>query len=285
MRIIALMPARNEDWIIGLSLRAALMWCDEVVVLDHASTDRTFEIVEEIRKETGRVTVLRSDSEGWHEMKHRQMLLEAGRDRGATHFSIVDADEVLTGNQLGLIRAQVEQLPPGGMLQLPMRNTYGAIDRYRRDGSIWGTAITTIAFADRPGLHWAASDGYHHHHREPYGARVSFRAYPNAFDGGVMHLQFASRRRLLAKHAWYQMHERLSYPSKPVGQIAQLYSMAPNWDGATILPAPPDWWEPYRHLLPLLKVDAEPWQEQQCRRFVEQHGRELFAGLNLFGVV
>ena len=41
MKLICLMPARNEDWIIGLSARAALMWCDELIVMDHASTDRT----------------------------------------------------------------------------------------------------------------------------------------------------------------------------------------------------------------------------------------------------
>jgi hypothetical protein len=33
-----------------------------------------------------------------------------------------------------------------------------------------------------------------------------------------------------------------------------------------------------------LDVDAEPWQEAEVRRLVAEHGRETFAGLDLFGV-
>jgi hypothetical protein len=40
MKLIGLMPVRGEDWILGLSARAALMWCDELVILLHSCTDR-----------------------------------------------------------------------------------------------------------------------------------------------------------------------------------------------------------------------------------------------------
>ena len=285
MKLVALMPARNEDWIIGLSLRIALMWCDHAVVLDHASTDGTREIIEQIRKETGRLTIIEAAEGGWAEMSHRQMLLEAGRREGATHFAIVDADEVLTANHLRSMRAEMSQLPAGGIAQIPMRNTYGAHDQYRRDGSIWGNALTSLAFADEPNLYWASPDGYQHHHREPFNGKVRYRTYPHAYDGGVMHLQFASRRRLLAKHAWYQMHERITYPGKAVGEIARLYSLAPDWNGANIEPTPAHWWDGYGHLMGFLDVDREPWQEAECRRLLTEHGAETFAGLNLFGVV
>lgn len=285
MRLISLMPARNEDWIIGLSLRAALMWCDGAVVLDHASTDRTREIVDQVARETGRVTVIEAAEGGWAEMSHRQMLLEAGRRERATHFAIVDADEILTANHLRTMRAEMSQLPAGGIAQIPMRNTYGAHDQYRRDSSIWGNALASVVFADDRSLYWSAPDGYHHHHREPFNGKVRYRTYPHAFDGGVMHLQFASRRRLLAKHAWYKMHERLAYPAKPVHDIDALYSLAPNWDGAHIEPTPAHWWDGYAHILGHMEVDREPWQEAECRRLLAEHGAEAFAGLNLFGVV
>src|SRR5580704_9704047 len=99
MNLIAVMPARNEAWVVGCSLRIALLWCDEVIVLDHASTDRTAEIVAEIAEQNpGRVHVISESCADWPEMSHRQRLLETARQQKATHVAIVDADEVLTGN-------------------------------------------------------------------------------------------------------------------------------------------------------------------------------------------
>ena len=52
MKLVGMMACRNDSWVIGLSLRVALMWCDEVVVLLHACTDRSEDIVREVNKET-----------------------------------------------------------------------------------------------------------------------------------------------------------------------------------------------------------------------------------------
>src|SRR3990167_2593871 len=54
MKLIGLMLARNEDWVIGCSLRAALRWCDAVVVALHACIDETQRIVSQISKESNR---------------------------------------------------------------------------------------------------------------------------------------------------------------------------------------------------------------------------------------
>ncbi len=55
MKIVGLLPVRNEEWIIAYTLRALLRWVDEVIVLNHASTDRTGDILLEIAAETCRV--------------------------------------------------------------------------------------------------------------------------------------------------------------------------------------------------------------------------------------
>src|ERR1700679_1270037 len=101
MKLVACMLARNGDWVIGLSARVALMWCDELVVVDHASTDRTRQILIEVRDEHGfpdRVHYLSDCQPRWDEMNQRQEMLEVAREHGATHCAIVDADEILTGN-------------------------------------------------------------------------------------------------------------------------------------------------------------------------------------------
>ena len=32
MKLVGIMPVRNEDWCLDLTARAALMWCDELVI-------------------------------------------------------------------------------------------------------------------------------------------------------------------------------------------------------------------------------------------------------------
>lgn len=287
MRLIGLMPCRNEDWILGLSARAALQWVDEIVILLHACTDNSAAIAGELATAYGeRVTVVNVLDAGWEEMNHRQMLLEMARRRGATHMAIIDCDEVLTGNLLGSVRDQAAQMQPGAIVQIPMRNMYGSINEYRSDHSIWGNTVTSLIFGDRADLNWRPAGGYQHHHREPYNGNIALRIYPQQLEGGVMHLQFASRRRLLAKHALYKMDEVIRFPGmRPVSECDHVYSMAPNWEGARLLPAPEGWWEPYREFLPFLNLEAEPWQERQCQRLLAQYGPEKFAGLNLFGVL
>lgn len=277
------MPLRNEAWIVGLSARVVLKWADHLVCLLHASTDRTEEIVEEVAAEhPGRVTILRESDSTWREMAHRQALLTAARELGATHVAITDADEVLTGNLLPIVRHQIELLRPGCYIEAGMPCMWRSLTEYRIDGRIWsGRQDLVLAFADAPGCSWKPIGGYDHHHRNPLGSQRSGRLLS---PGGVMHLQWCSWRRLTAKHAWYQMHERLRYPEKDVRKIAFLYGLAPDELGLRTSEAPAAWWLPYADLLHHVDLAAEPWHEAECRRLLDQHGAAMFRGLNLHGV-
>jgi len=113
--------------------------------------------------------------------------------------------------------------------------------------------------------------------------------------GGILHLQYSSRRRLLAKQALYKMTEVIRWHGRDtLAVINERY----NWsvygspqkpsqgDPAFDLTAvPPEWWEGYADLMQYLNVDAEPWQEAECHKLVEQYGRAKFDGLDLFGVI
>ena len=54
MNLVAVMPLRNEAWIVGLSARVALKWCDGLVCLLHASTDGTADIIADVAREQRR---------------------------------------------------------------------------------------------------------------------------------------------------------------------------------------------------------------------------------------
>lgn len=281
------MCAKNEEWIAGLTLRAALMWHDAIVVLDNGSTDRTAEIIREVETENQDRVFLLSEPGQWEEMRHRNSMLETARAHGATHITIVDLDEIVTGNLLPSIRQSCLLIGTDHILQLPLYNMRGSAERYHANG-LWGNRTGSIAFADDPALHWG---GDRFHHREPMGKRLAGYQDCAQGAGGIMHLWGVSERRLIARHALYKVTERLRWPEKDVRQIEFTYnqflkgSVGENPQNWTFAQTPPEWWAPYAHLMHHLHVDAEPWQEEAVRDAVAEHGRERFAGLDLFGVV
>src|ERR1017187_4630392 len=110
MNLVGLIVTRNSDWILGFSLRAALLWCDQVVVMMHNCTDDTGRIAAEVERESdGRVVCLVDQSAEWEERRLRQIMLEAARELlHATHIALIDDDEVLTADLLPRIRRMVE---------------------------------------------------------------------------------------------------------------------------------------------------------------------------------
>ena len=314
VKLVAIMPVRNEEWCLGLTTRAALMWCDEIVIGLHACTDNSAEIVHTLEAvqdisyaNPWRVTVLRQAEAEWVEMAQRQRLLEAARERDATHIAMIDADEILTGNLLGLsgarenIKSLIQTTKPSTVLQLPWLALPRTPDRYLMSG-VWGPGQqVSMAFKDEPAAHWALHDGRDFHHRNPMGLGRNFHAPLKPEQGGLMHLQFLSERRLRAKQALYKATEVLRWPAptmlngKRCGTDAILKAELNQMYGRAVYESDPmkyssadvplDWWLPYAHLMSYLDLseDKAPWQEIELKRLIAQHGAEKFAGLDFFG--
>ena len=288
------MPCRNEAWVLGLSARVALLWCDELVILNHASQDSTVDIIAELQREYGyRVHAISVPETTWSEMQHRQFMLELARAKQATHIAIVDADEILTGNLTDFAKNSALCVRPGQILQLPGYNMRGQIDRFHLDG-VWGKRWFSTAFRDDDRLHWSARDrgGYDHHQREPMGMQLLGHRPVVQGIGGVMHLWGVTERRLIARHAWYKITEAIKYPAKPRAEIDTMYSWAITGRNLNDCPqtwhyqkAPEEWWEPYGGLMHHLDLTVEPWQEGEARRLYASKPAALFDGLDLFGVV
>jgi hypothetical protein len=283
MKLIALMVVRNEDWVIGATLDAALRWCDGAAILLDRCTDNTEDEVARVAHYAGkRVTVGAIKSgDGWDEMSHRQTNLESGRMIGGTHFAIVDGDEILTHNLLPSIRDAVSGLQPGHVLDIPMIPVWDSLDTYRVECPTWSKAYITAAFADHPSLTWQpAHDGYQHHNRPPINHLDRVRKWQHE-DGGVMHLQFANQRRLLAKHVWYRMSDYLRWPDRDTAaKINWRYDLALK-PGGMLSPVPPTWWGNYRK--DDIRLDGCPYQEGLIADAIATHGRDRFHGLDLKG--
>jgi hypothetical protein len=291
MKIVSLTVTRNEEWVLGLSLRTALQWVDHAIVLDHASTDGTRKIVEEVMTEfPGRVSYFEEKNPVWMEMDHRQRTLDEGRKVGGTHFAIVDSDELPTANVLPNLRGWFEALKDRQLMDLPLIPVWGSLEAYRCDPSgMWQKSWLTLGWKDDGHCFWKAKeDGYQYHQRPPYGTvqEVSNRARPvgRHMDGGVMHLQFANLRRLRAKHAYYKMEEVVRWPGREhISMIEKKYSMATKENGLVIRPCPESWWKGYRK--DLVAISNVPWHEDACRALWAKYGPERFKGLDLYALL
>jgi hypothetical protein len=290
-KLIALTHTRNEDWVLGLSLRASLSYCDAVVVTDHLSSDRTGEILDAAAREfpDRPISVRRSEDREWREADARQEQLERARALGGSHFVIVDADEVPTANLLPRLRDLALRPAAGSIMSMPMISPYHCSDVYRWDGA-WGEKNRIPwAFCDTPALHWKIGDGYQLHRRAPLGSRDCGKLLRRRSAGGLFHLQFTSLARLRCKAVWYKLNETLSYPGKRTpAQLNRMYDWTLHeHDRMKKFAVPDEWWAGYRergwlrHYTP----ETKPWQLREIQRIVEAHGRERFHGLDFHDVV
>lgn len=217
----------------------------------------------------------------WNEMDMRQENFRIGRLMGGSHFAIIDADEILTENLLPVIRPWLRHLSAGQILDLPMIPAWGP-GVYRDDDSVWTRARLTTGFRDKKELSWgAAADGYHHHARPPKGAMPD-RMWPiEKGQGGVIHLQFANTRRLLAKHVLYRMVDHLRWPGREsVEKLNWKYDQALSEPGK-LAPIPTEWMDSAQAAS--ISLNGIPWQEEEIKRLLAEHGHKAFEGLDLKG--
>jgi hypothetical protein len=305
MKIVATIPTRNSGWSIGFTARAALMWCDAAVIMDHATSDPlTATVLADLNREyPHRITILYDNDSNWNEMDQRDRMLTCARGyHQATHVALLDDDELVTGNLIPRMRGWCESLAENWALELPQINVRRGIDTMHTKG-VWAEQHTLTVFRDDPRYHWkAAGDGYQHHHRGPAGALFrNFRGCQRK-DGGLIHLQMASEERLRYKQWHYQLSDYLRWPERRTPeQLRQYYSLSVygfvplvrpttynSWRFAKEMtglgPVPATWWEPYRDILKHLHLDAEPWQRAACREIMEQHPELADAGFDDFGM-
>ena len=136
-KIIGLVPIRNEEARISFCLHALALVADSIIVLDDNSDDNTVQVVQGLAAECRVEHIITKDGNRWfrNETGDRNLLLQAGRAHGGTHFIVLDADEAFTGNLVdsGELRSQILDLDVGQSLALHWIQLWKSIHYYRTD--------------------------------------------------------------------------------------------------------------------------------------------------------
>lgn len=267
MKLVATIPARNEQWVLGASVAAALQWCDCVVVMDHAGEPAATAFIDDLyTRHRGRFDWFREGDPTWREAAYRQKLLDVAKAHGATHVALIDADEILTANAVPLIRDEVAELKVGQVLRIPWLMLWGSLDRVRAgDSSVWSNATVPMAFPV-DGVSWQVG-GYDIHTRCPPGLapRVAWADR----NKGLMHLQHVSRRRLHAKQRLYRLTEKQRWGTDDA-TLERRYGPATDETGMRLEGVMQGWWSGIDR--DQITPDDAPWQEAELESILRTTG-------------
>lgn len=220
MKIITLVPVKNESWILDFSLKNFSLFSDEIIMLDDGSEDDSAAVASRHEK----VTIIPyKDNEPLVNMsKRRSALLDAGRKANGTHFVCLDADEIVSEKILESFRDNLVRLSPGEKLLLPWilvnRNEGGFV--YSKE---YETIHKDFAFCDDGKVLFL--DRALSEERTPGNNELAKKI---SFDQGcVYHFQNIPLKRNQYKQAWYRCNELLE-GVKSARRINMTYDFTKN---------------------------------------------------------
>ena len=205
MKVIGILPFKNEEKFLPTYLSNVQPICDEIIAVDDHSTDNSRQIMED----AGVIVKGYEDTEklkgGWTCGLIRQHLFNYAREAGGTHFVCLDADETFTSNFVPIARDIMSQLEPGEKVHMQWLALWKSYTAYRDDHTVWSRNFKDFIVADHPDLDYS------------YNYMCEGRTIgPNNNDtlrtlevehGGVLHYQFACFNNFLLKQAWCQVGE------------------------------------------------------------------------------
>lgn len=234
MKIIALLPIKNEGWILETCLQSLVGIADEIIAIDDGSTDNSVKI---LKKYNTTIIPFRKDLEiSWAEHSIRQKLLEAGREHNGTHFICIDGDEAFSPDFQKNGRDIILKMKPGDKLELKWITLWLSTSTYRNDGLYKELYKDFIFCDDKKSNYPYAFLGVA---RTPKSESLNKNIRVIEDDGVMLHFQYIFFKRSQLKQAWYKCSEFLKN-EKSARRINQMYSHSMP-TSEVLMPAPEKW--------------------------------------------
>lgn len=279
MKIIALVPVRNEAWVLEHSLTCWSGFCDVVIVNDQMSTDTTRDICRRFPK----VVLLEStpaDTVARLPQQARWRLLDAARNYdGRNLLWCTDADE-LTPPTLAraFFEQHADQLSERRVIECRFYNLWNSLTKFRQDLSAYGPRWKPMGFVDDRRVDYPRGAVRPLH--EPRMPIETSETALRAEGLPVLHLQWTMWQRNQMKQAWYRcidfMDKRMS-----AAEVNAFYSITlPEWYVHTE-DVPQAWRADIT--LPDAGVDRQPaWHEAEIFGWFAERGLEFFEPLEIW---
>lgn len=275
MKLIALLPVKNEAWALPSYLSSVQRVADQIIALDDSSTDASTEVLNASNAEIHHYDAREEDTVNMSARRRR--LLELGRVAGGTHFIWLDADETFSANFIDSARKTIASLVPGQKLTMRWVHAWKDTGHYIDDthspfGRIWKDFVV----CDDQASDFA--DQYLSEARTP-GAWGNPLVLPEK-AGVVVHWQFARWKLTQYKQALYRCLELLE-GHRSARRINHTYSITLDQARLQTKPLPTQWIN--NIIIPeLSKADSVNHFRKRILELFEAHGIERFEPLQIW---
>ena len=292
MKIVALLPFKNEAWCLPSYLHNTLKVVDEIIAIDDGSIDDSAKILKDAGAKVYSADNLRNFNSGWSEGSIRAELLKLGRESGGTHFVCLDADESFTNNFVEISKESISQLRPGEKIAMQWLALWKSYTHYRHDSTVWSNNWKDFIVADSPELTYNSKQ-HMHLGRTPLGDHESGKShwisYPPNY-AAVMHFQFSVYNNFQLKQCWLRCSELIQEPGTE-GAINAKYSITLLDQGVGLQEMPKEWYDG----VPFPTVDNfDPeWNEDKFLRkdllpgimkYFDDYGVDYFKDLDIWHI-
>ncbi len=227
MKIITLVPVKNEAWILPHSLKNYSTFSDHIIVADQSSTDGTQDICKQFEK----VTLIQNPFTG-HTNQIRWLLLDEARKLPGNNLIIyLDADELLSPACIQEMQEKVREEGTG--IKAEWVQLFPTYSSYRIDG-VWEHNYKEFAFLDDRILDYDRTTITNDHsNRIPTLDKVISVGTP------ILHLQYLAKSRCEVKQVFYMCTDFMK--GKSARRVNHYYSVAKFGDTTKTAHTPNEW--------------------------------------------
>jgi hypothetical protein len=277
MKIIALLPVKNEAWVLPHTLACLSGFCDVVLIHDQQSTDGSREIAARFPK----VVWIESPDSKICEQARWQLWDVARQYDGQNLLWCTDADELVSPLRVqAFLHNRSNALTSGAVVDALYCHVWNDPGQYRAGLGVYAPYWKAVGIVDDRRRDYDRSRSLpFHEERVPIGldaVRLPAEGAP------VLHLQWLLPNRSQMRQAWYRCRELLHGERNIRAINAQYAGTLPEWH-VPRAPIPPEWLEGVT--LPDPDVDREPaWQQAEILEWFDLRGIELFEPLEIWHV-
>ena len=277
MKVIAMLPTRNEGWVIAHSLACLSACCDVVLVGDRGSDDDTREICRRFPK-----AVILDAAADSRIREQRWQLLDAARGYdGHNLLWATDADELMSPAAVtGFLARERDHLVPGTVVECRYYHLWNEAGRYRDDDSHYAPQWKAVGFVDDRRSDFDRSQPLALHEPRVPAAPGAPVMQTNEF--AVLHLQWLIPQRNQLKQAWYRCREWLD-GGKTAAAINGFYAVALPAPDAPLAAVPAAWTRDLT--FPSAAADGVPsWHLRDLIGWFDERGIEHFEPIEIWHV-
>lgn len=273
MKIIALIPTKNEAWILESCLTNVSGWADVIIVADQMSTDGTREICARFPK----VELIDNPREGHSNMVRWDLLDAARKHEGYNLIVCIDADEIAAPGTL-FQSAVFDTYQPGQAFELPWLQLWKTTDQYRTDNG-WGNFTKQTAFVDDRIMDYDRQFVLNDH-----TARIPHSSLPliTLEDVALLHCEFIPFARVQFKQAWYRCNELIA-GLRSVRRINNTYRQTLDSETVRTAPVPARLVEGTTFAKSLASA-LPAWHRYQILDWFDERGIEFFEPLEIWHI-